>query len=199
MEQKPLPPPPQHSTPYAPGLAPRETYVEPFQQPEIMRPAEPPSNASMQFPVDGWSPFDMFEGFLDYADPSMFMDPAFMTSPFAPAAPTPMPVGSTASMQISNVLGPDPMAPPTYSAAGRMTPFGTPQPSMRRPVAEPGRWRISGSEYKRIVNNIQDFRDVLPKNFTLLTRHTMCKYYAVSHVSGRIRAQSASVFKEMHD
>lgn len=166
------PPPPLHT----PGITNQSAYMAPYQQPELM-PTSNPQPDQMQFPVDGWSPYDMFEGFLDYADPSVFMDPSFMGIPFAPAmpTPTPMPPGSAASMQISNVLVPETMPPPSFSAPGRPTPFGTPQPPARR-LAAAGWWRINSSDYRTIVNSIQDFREVLPKSFVLLTRHTMSRF-----------------------
>ena len=167
-----LPPPP--SLIQAPSISSQTSYMAPYPQPEMMPTSNPSPNA-MPFPVDGWSPYDMFEGFLDYADPSIFMDPAFMAQPFVTPVQPAMPPGSAASMQISNVLTSDTMPPPTFSAPGRPTPFGTPQPPMRRPM-EAGRWRISGSDYRQIVTSIQDFRDVLPSNFVLLTRHTMSRF-----------------------
>ncbi|KPI36952.1 uncharacterized protein AB675_5977 [Cyphellophora attinorum] len=171
------PPPPPLQTP---GLHSQGSYMPTYQQPEMMPTSDP--SPPMQFPVDGWSPYDMFEGFLDYADPAIFMDPSFMTAnPFAPVvpAPAPMPPGSAASMQISNVLVPDTTMPPpatSFSAPGRPTPFSTPQPPARRPIVQVGRWRISGSDYKTIVNGIQDFREVLPRSFVFLTRHTMSRF-----------------------
>lgn len=48
--------------------------------------------------------------------------------------------------------------------------------SSSRPIKQQPCWKISTAEYRRILQKIHDFSEVIPKDFSLLSRHTLSRF-----------------------
>lgn len=124
------------------------------------------STAGLAMP-SAWSPFDIFDGFLDMADPGAFIDPAMIMDPWTTqfdASATTLPMsGGAQNLATSTPVFVSELPMPSHRPSRRIAP-------------DASRWRISGAEYKSIVLSVEEFSDVLPVEFSLLTRHTMSRY-----------------------
>ncbi|KIW30174.1 uncharacterized protein PV07_05936 [Cladophialophora immunda] len=142
--------------------------------------------------ADLYGEFDGFNAFLDMTDfstfipPSTALDPSLHEQAFTAQLDEATLQGSSQVRHHNDVAAHGQQRNEQDTSFSR---FGSPLPVLhfesRDPVArapnEPSAasrpcWKISAVEYRQISARIQDFSHVLPKDFSLLSRHTISRF-----------------------